>query len=58
MAKVEYRADVEALKPVLMENIRPGDTVMIKSSKGVGFSKLVDALTSRFPAEAANAKRA
>jgi len=57
-AKVEYRADVEALKPVLMDNLRPGDTVMIKSSKGVGFSKLVDALTSRFPAEAANAKRA
>jgi UDP-N-acetylmuramoyl-tripeptide--D-alanyl-D-alanine ligase len=56
--KVEYRADVEALKPVLMDNLRPGDTVMIKSSKGVGFSKLVDALTKQFPAQAANAKRA
>jgi UDP-N-acetylmuramoyl-tripeptide--D-alanyl-D-alanine ligase len=57
-AKVEYRADVEQLKPVLMDSLRPGDTVVIKSSKGVGFSKLVDALTSKFPAQAANAKRA
>jgi UDP-N-acetylmuramoyl-tripeptide--D-alanyl-D-alanine ligase len=56
--KVEYRADVEALKPVLMDSLRAGDTVMIKSSKGVGFSKLVDALTNKFPAQAANAKRA
>ncbi|MDW6020793.1 UDP-N-acetylmuramoylalanyl-D-glutamyl-2,6-diaminopimelate--D-alanyl-D-alanine ligase [Mesorhizobium sp. BAC0120] len=55
---VEYRADVEELKPVLMNSVRAGDTVMIKSSKGVGFSKLVDALTSKFPAQAANAKRA
>ena len=31
---------------------------MIKSSKGVGFSKLVDALKTEFPAQAVNAKRA
>jgi UDP-N-acetylmuramoyl-tripeptide--D-alanyl-D-alanine ligase len=58
VAKVEYRANVEELEPVLMDNLRAGDTVMIKSSKGVGFSKLVDALTSRYPAQAAHAKRA
>lgn len=55
---VEYRANVEELKPVLMETVRAGDTIMIKSSKGVGFSKLVDALTSKFPAQAVNAKSA
>lgn len=53
-----YRADVEVLKPVLMETVRAGDTVMIKSSKGIGFSKLVDALTSKFPAQAVKAKSA
>ncbi|MGE0503018.1 MAG: UDP-N-acetylmuramoylalanyl-D-glutamyl-2,6-diaminopimelate--D-alanyl-D-alanine ligase [Rhizobiaceae bacterium] len=47
---VEYEADVEALKPVLLKSIRPGDAVVIKSSKGVGFSKLVDALVKEFPA--------
>jgi UDP-N-acetylmuramoyl-tripeptide--D-alanyl-D-alanine ligase len=55
---VEYRANVEELKPVLMATIRAGDVVMIKSSKGVGFSKLVDALKNEFPAQAVNAKRA
>lgn len=48
----EYRPDAEALKPVLLEAVRPGDAVVIKSSKGVGFSKLVDALIARFPGEA------
>lgn len=55
---VEYRADVEALKPALMKAIRPGDVVMIKSSKGIGFSKLVDALTAKFPAHAGTATKA
>jgi len=55
---VQYRANVEELRPVLMETVRAGDTIMIKSSKGIGFSKLIDALTSKFPAQAANAKRA
>ena len=41
--KTEYRAGVEELKP--------GDVVMIKSSKGIGFAKLVDALLGKFPAE-------
>jgi UDP-N-acetylmuramoyl-tripeptide--D-alanyl-D-alanine ligase len=56
--KIEYRANVDELKPLLMATVRAGDTVMIKSSKGVGFSKLVDALTNQFPAQAVNAKRA
>lgn len=54
----EYRANVEELKPVLMDTVRAGDTVMIKSSKGIGFSKLVDALVAKFPAQAVKAKSA
>ena len=52
----EYRACVEDLKPVLIDALRPGDVVMIKSSKGIGFSKLVEALIKRFPAGAGNVK--
>jgi UDP-N-acetylmuramoyl-tripeptide--D-alanyl-D-alanine ligase len=49
----EYRADAEQLKPVLLKTLKPGDVVMIKSSKGIGFSKLVDALIAKYPAKAA-----
>jgi UDP-N-acetylmuramoyl-tripeptide--D-alanyl-D-alanine ligase len=53
----EYRAGAEDLKPVLLSALKPGDVVMIKSSKGIGFSKLVDALLGKFPAEAAGTKQ-
>ncbi|KQZ30570.1 UDP-N-acetylmuramoylalanyl-D-glutamyl-2, 6-diaminopimelate--D-alanyl-D-alanine ligase [Mesorhizobium sp. Root552] len=49
--QVAHRAGAEDLKPVLIDTIKPGDVVMIKSSKGIGFSKLVDALLKKFPAE-------
>lgn len=49
--KTEYRAGVEELKPVLLAALKPGDVVMIKSSKGIGFAKLVDALLGKFPAQ-------
>ncbi|MBZ9957784.1 UDP-N-acetylmuramoylalanyl-D-glutamyl-2,6-diaminopimelate--D-alanyl-D-alanine ligase [Mesorhizobium sp. B2-2-4] len=49
--RTEYRANVEELKPVLFAALKPGDVVMIKSSKGIGFAKLVDALLGKFPAE-------
>jgi len=52
----EYRSGADDLKPVLIDTIRPGDVVMIKSSKGIGFSKLVDALIRQFPGDAGNAK--
>ncbi len=54
--RTEYRAGVEDLKPVLIDTIRPGDVIMIKSSKGIGFSKLVEALINQFPASAGNSK--
>ncbi|WP_457150341.1 UDP-N-acetylmuramoylalanyl-D-glutamyl-2,6-diaminopimelate--D-alanyl-D-alanine ligase [Mesorhizobium sp. P5_C1] len=49
--ETEYRAGVEELKPVLLAALKPGDVVMIKSSKGIGFAKLVDALLGKFPAQ-------
>ena len=53
---MEYRADADELKPVLIGAVGPGDVVMVKSSKGIGFSKLIDALIHAFPADAGNAK--
>jgi UDP-N-acetylmuramoyl-tripeptide--D-alanyl-D-alanine ligase len=47
---VEYRESAEELKPLVIEAIRPGDAVMVKSSKAIGFSRLVDALLKHFPA--------
>ena len=47
---VEYRPTVEELQPLLFETLRPGDTVMVKSSNGIGLSRLVDALLKNYPA--------
>jgi UDP-N-acetylmuramoyl-tripeptide--D-alanyl-D-alanine ligase len=47
-----YRPAVEELEPVLLDAVRAGDVIMVKSSKGAGFSRLVQALLDRFPAEA------
>ncbi|TIW98550.1 MAG: UDP-N-acetylmuramoylalanyl-D-glutamyl-2,6-diaminopimelate--D-alanyl-D-alanine ligase [Mesorhizobium sp.] len=55
--KTEYRAGVEELKPVLLAALKPGDVVMIKSSKGIGFAKLVDALLGKFPVESTTRKQ-
>ncbi|TPN81610.1 UDP-N-acetylmuramoylalanyl-D-glutamyl-2,6-diaminopimelate--D-alanyl-D-alanine ligase [Mesorhizobium sp. CU2] len=52
--ETEYRAGAEELKPIVISALRPGDVVMVKSSKGIGFSKLVEALLGKFPAEATN----
>ena len=54
--KSDYRQNVDELKPVLLDLVRPGDVVMVKSSKGIGFSKLVDALIRQFPADAGHEK--
>ncbi|MDN5927964.1 MAG: UDP-N-acetylmuramoylalanyl-D-glutamyl-2,6-diaminopimelate--D-alanyl-D-alanine ligase [Hyphomicrobiales bacterium] len=48
--KKEYRDNVEEIIPLVLETVRPGDAVMVKSSNGVGFSRLVDALVRRYPA--------
>lgn len=46
----DYRGGAEELKPLLLDALRPGDVVVVKSSKGIGFSRLVDALVTQFPA--------
>jgi len=51
-AKIEYRTGVDELEPVLLDAIGPGDVIMVKSSKGIGFSKLIDAIIHQFPAAA------
>ena len=54
----EYRANVDELKSVLLNEIGPGDAVMIKSSNGIGFSKLVDLLLREYSAQPSGQKRA
>jgi UDP-N-acetylmuramoyl-tripeptide--D-alanyl-D-alanine ligase len=45
----DYCETVDDLEPVLMKAIRTGDALMVKSSNGSGFSKIVKALTEKFP---------
>ncbi|MCY6379905.1 UDP-N-acetylmuramoylalanyl-D-glutamyl-2,6-diaminopimelate--D-alanyl-D-alanine ligase [Hoeflea prorocentri] len=46
----EHRDNADELEPVLFKTIKAGDAVMIKSSKGIGFSRLVKALVDKYPA--------
>lgn len=41
--------DVAEVSQALLEEVRAGDVIMIKSSNSVGFSRIVDALVDRFP---------
>lgn len=45
---VEHRDGVAEMEPLLLDALRPGDAVMVKSSNGVGSSRLVDAVLARF----------
>ena len=45
---VEYRPDAEALSAFVRETVRPGDVLMVKSSKGTGFSRIVKMLLDTF----------
>ncbi|MGE0281792.1 MAG: UDP-N-acetylmuramoylalanyl-D-glutamyl-2,6-diaminopimelate--D-alanyl-D-alanine ligase [Rhizobiaceae bacterium] len=51
---VEYRASADDLKPLVLQEVRAGDAIMVKSSKGIGFSRLVEAVVKKFPAAAAS----
>ncbi|MDF3034490.1 MAG: UDP-N-acetylmuramoylalanyl-D-glutamyl-2,6-diaminopimelate-D-alanyl-D-alanyl ligase [Alphaproteobacteria bacterium] len=42
-----YAAHVEALAPLVMDALRPGDIVFVKGSKGSRVSKIVEALIAR-----------
>lgn len=51
-AKFEYRATTAELAPLVLDAVKPGDAVVIKSSKGIGFSKIVDSMLKQFPVDA------
>jgi UDP-N-acetylmuramoyl-tripeptide--D-alanyl-D-alanine ligase len=45
----EYKQTVDELKTAVAAAVRPGDVVVVKSSNGIGFSKLVEHLLKQFP---------
>lgn len=47
---VEYRETTEELTAFVLSSVAPGDVLMIKSSLGIGFGKIVAALLDKFPA--------
>jgi UDP-N-acetylmuramoyl-tripeptide--D-alanyl-D-alanine ligase len=47
---VIYRESVEELKAYALAAVAAGDVVMIKSSKGTGCAKIVQALIETYPA--------
>ncbi len=44
----EYRQSVDELQPQLLNTIRAGDVIMVKSSKGTGFSQIVKTLLQKY----------
>ncbi|MBK8457135.1 MAG: UDP-N-acetylmuramoylalanyl-D-glutamyl-2,6-diaminopimelate--D-alanyl-D-alanine ligase [Phyllobacteriaceae bacterium] len=46
-----YRESVEDLTPLVVKALEPGDAIMIKSSNGIGFSRIVAALQDKFRQE-------
>ncbi|SOB89312.1 UDP-N-acetylmuramoylalanyl-D-glutamate--2,6-diaminopimelate ligase /UDP-N-acetylmuramoyl-tripeptide--D-alanyl-D-alanine ligase [Stappia indica] len=46
-----YSEEAAGLKPLLLEDIRPGDVIMIKGSLGTRMGPLVEALKRDFPVE-------
>ncbi len=43
-----YVPDVKQLQVILFSNLRAGDVVMVKASKGIGFAGLVDELVRKY----------
>jgi UDP-N-acetylmuramoyl-tripeptide--D-alanyl-D-alanine ligase len=54
---VEHRAGVDDLVALLRQTVMPGDVVVVKSSKGIGFSKLVRQFLDTYPAAGRAAQR-
>ena len=44
-----YREDANELIDQLKANLRDGDVVMVKSSLGIGFGRIVKALLDKYP---------
>lgn len=47
---VEYREETGGLVDFVTRSVNPGDVVMVKSSLGIGFGKIVAALLDNYPA--------
>lgn len=47
---IEYRATTDELVSFVTGAVAPGDVVMVKSSLGLGFGKIVSALLDKYPA--------
>jgi len=47
---VEYRETTEELSEFALNSVAPGDVLMVKSSLGMGFGKIVAGLLDKFPA--------
>ncbi len=47
---VEYRENTDELTDYVLNSVAPGDVLMVKSSLGIGFGKIVAALLDKFPA--------
>ncbi len=50
-----YAPSSEALEPILLEGVRPGDIIMIKGSLGSRMAPLVEAVARHFEAESVSA---
>lgn len=48
---VIYRSDADQLAAYALDNVGAGDVLMIKSSNGTGFGRIVQALQAKFPAK-------
>jgi UDP-N-acetylmuramoyl-tripeptide--D-alanyl-D-alanine ligase len=46
--QVEYREKTEELTEYVLNSVAPGDVLMVKSSLGIGFGKIVAAILDRF----------
>ena len=48
-----YFGTADELSAYVLENVRAGDVLMVKSSNGTGFGRIVAALTAKYPAAGA-----
>jgi UDP-N-acetylmuramoyl-tripeptide--D-alanyl-D-alanine ligase len=55
---VEYQPTAAELEPAVLSAARPGDVLMIKSSNGIGFARIVQALLKKYPAAAVKERAA
>ncbi|WP_427024010.1 UDP-N-acetylmuramoylalanyl-D-glutamyl-2,6-diaminopimelate--D-alanyl-D-alanine ligase [Aureimonas ureilytica] len=53
LVRHEWHSSTDELRASLLRHLRPGDVVMIKASKSIGFSKVVDDLIGQFAPQAA-----